>query len=278
MALDSDRLLEDIRRTGFPAELRVAAAFRSKGWKTAHRVGFVDLDHKNGRQISLRCHRLFTDPKTDIAVGSYLSIEVKKSLDKPWVIFCSIFDEDEAEGIELQCCTRNFDRELLNYNDLMAEHPVRTVPDIGRAAYEGMTQGLGAADISSALVLGVKSAIDERMYCERLLGEEFDDEVDDDEDEEDDGSPWLAVFSPLVIVEGDLWRCSIDANGEVAIAKANYIPYILNASSEAYGNEAYCLDIISSAFLQDYIKLQERWAASVAETIKRKLSRRGTRR
>lgn len=51
------KLLNDIRATGFPTELRTHAALESAGWRVSGHRFYLDEDEQKGREVDLDATR-----------------------------------------------------------------------------------------------------------------------------------------------------------------------------------------------------------------------------
>ena len=92
------KLLNDIKETGYPLELKIANKFRNNSWQLKYNSYYVDKDEKKGREIDLISNTLRAFPEKDtsesekdkypyLEVNLSLIIEIKESRDKPWVVF-----------------------------------------------------------------------------------------------------------------------------------------------------------------------------------------------
>jgi len=82
-----DRILEDIRKTGFLTELEVARLLLKGGFRVENGRTYEDLDEAKSREIDLVAHTRVVERETNLELFPHLVIEVKKDPEKPWVIF-----------------------------------------------------------------------------------------------------------------------------------------------------------------------------------------------
>jgi hypothetical protein len=87
----TNKLLEDIEKTGFPSELKVARAFLANGLQVGQNEHYIDYDDNKGREIDISGVQLAMSSVGEIryAALELIYAEVKRSLSKPWVIFTS---------------------------------------------------------------------------------------------------------------------------------------------------------------------------------------------
>jgi hypothetical protein len=91
-------ILDDIQKTGFPLELRVAHELLTRGYFVDHNLYYVDKDEHKGRDIEISARRNSQNPPRDKPpqwVRNRLLVECKKTM-KPWVIFTSTVTYYEA--------------------------------------------------------------------------------------------------------------------------------------------------------------------------------------
>ena len=87
------KIKKELMKSGFPLELKCAAAFEENGWGVDHNFIFEDLDSKQHRELDIFACDVpaIFDDKSCLTI--YVFAECKKS-DKPWVFFPA------SEGME----------------------------------------------------------------------------------------------------------------------------------------------------------------------------------
>jgi hypothetical protein len=165
------KILEEITKTGFPLELRVADFLQRDGRYVANSLYYLDQDEGKGREIDLRALKnLFLDfylekhPSefdSPCSVRDCLLIECKKS-NKPWVIFTSAGTPYDNELFDLDC--QGFDENAEWYTEtflteLEKVHPFATDKMRGRGHFEPFKGGEGGEMIFKAITTVVKATI-----------------------------------------------------------------------------------------------------------------------
>src|SRR5690606_17296106 len=78
--------LEDLKKTGFLNELRIAQKLASRSWKPKLNDSYFDKDSQISREIDLIAIKKASDLPNHLDLWVNLVVEVKKS-SKPWIIF-----------------------------------------------------------------------------------------------------------------------------------------------------------------------------------------------
>src|SRR6266571_2659950 len=82
-----DRILADIRQTGFLTELEVGRILIKKGFRVESGRAYEDLDESKSREIDIVANTHIFAKDVGFRFFPHLIIEIKKDLEKPWVIF-----------------------------------------------------------------------------------------------------------------------------------------------------------------------------------------------
>lgn len=248
-----NKVLDDIKKTGYPTELMVASLFEAAGWYCTENEYYIDQDENKGREIDIRANKNATGGR--ICVWSMLSVEVKKS-DKPWIIFTSNKRFLEPGGYGLLNHCHNVNSDLLTYENIMDEHPSCSQLRLGRKEYVAFSS---TPQIFSAILSATKAGIEAHRLAEAYKEAYNADSYD------------VSFYTPLVVVNGNLFEAYLDDQGEMCVEEKNHIAFRLNYASPSYDKSRYLVDIVTTAGLGAYLDLQNRWIKHMHTCISNKL-------
>lgn len=239
------KLIEDIRKTGYPTELKVSKIFELNNWSVKENEYFIDEDENKGREIDLRAHsNQYIDDLYYICFWSMLSVEIKKS-SKPWVIFTSNKRRTDTGGYGLLNHMHNINKDILRYEDIMKKHPSSKQESIGRTEYVAFTKN--DPQIFSAVLSSTKASIANHRAA-REHKEAYNE------------TSYDAVFySPVVVIEGKLYESYLNNCNEIEVKEVNHLVYSFNYASPSYQSRQYLVDIVTLDGLEDYLTLQRAW-------------------
>lgn len=268
MGIDPKKVLEDVGKTGFPTELKVASMLRSHNWDVMQSAYFMDTDENKGREIDI-ISRWFQHKECDnktIRVNVSLIIEVKKSQDKPWVVFTSPREYREVTGYMLLHRQNKVDETILRTDEIERHRPGRNLPRIGRTAYRAMTRSNDDSQVSAAVMSAVKAAIHARDAISLVR---------------DDGAHEIEFFCPVVVLDGELFECYLDEYGEIVAESTRFLKYrqsyifddrskgksLTNLITKRSIERQFSVDFVTLRHFESYLDLHSRWINSMFSTI-----------
>jgi hypothetical protein len=253
VGIDPDKVLADVEKTGFPTELRVAAQLRNRGWSVSHNVYFMDKDEVKGREVDISAGsvEMCTTKKPEISVYNELLIEVKQSKSYPWVIFSSPKDVLDAGGYSLLHWKKRVSSGMLTAQSIEAKRPGARSERIGRSSYRAMTKS-DTATIAEAILSATKAAIHACDECDEQYS---------------DNSYDIVFFTPVVIVDGELFDCFVDQNDELSIHKCEYMSFRQIYMSDKYEERGFNVDIVTQDKFPEYLIAQETWIRSIFKNL-----------
>ena len=129
-----------------------------------------------------------------------LSIEVKKSEEKPWVVFSSPLDPflGLGGGYGLLHHGHNVDSGILPYEAIMRKHPAQGASRLGRSLYVAFSAGETNPSAFGAIVSASKAAYAAHEKAAQCREEWSEDSVD------------ITFYTPVVVVEGKLFECYLE--------------------------------------------------------------------
>jgi hypothetical protein len=246
------KLLQDIKGTGFPLELRVTDIFSKQGWSVMNNVYYIDKDEMKGREIDLIAENFFR--KSDGTNGLYfcfsLLVEMKKTEKKPWIFFTSNNGNRHYPRHTVQ---NSYAKNVRLSNVFMFEQHLHK--KLGQSFYQGFTGNSGRDDIFKAISGSVKALchFKESSYIHH----------------DNDNKFVIQLFEPLVILQGDLFSASLNDEGDIEIEETNYVQMLFNYLSPNYNtennyqlNSSFLVHVVRfeylNFFLEDYLSKQNR--------------------
>lgn len=233
------KVMESVKKSGFPLQLRVADILQGRGYHVAHSLYFVDRDEGKGREIDLRGlfnSSLKADGR-DHFVRHCILIECKKSA-RPWVVFTSPSTTYDPSVVDIAFRGMSSEDAWPSILELFGErfvsrHPFRGVPRRGRGYFEPILKGgSGSAtdaefgsNIYSALTTVAKAAIemrDTRFAAERKS---------------------ICAFYPIILFEGRLFEAYSGGN-HLAVEEVESVIVSFFYRSRSYADEKFDIPIV----------------------------------
>lgn len=253
-----EKLSSWIGKTGYALEMRVAAAFQSRGFTVLQSDSYKDPDTDEAREIDVLAYKgIFLE---SFAVHLNFLIECKNSPDKPWVMFMGN-DATAAESLVTHRITNGLGKTLLSHF-LRGKERRDLLPPVANLCAYGVTEAFGNEGISSshravlsatkAALAGAKAAQGKNAFA---------------------GSNFCEIFFPVVVVDGKLAHASLDKKsnqpfftltGEGTLIQRHptglKIVDIVEASAlENYANRmSKCCDDLLARILTDGNELESR--------------------
>lgn len=246
------KLLSDVLRTGFPAELKTRAALAEAGWQVTGNTYFLDLDEGKGRELDLEAHINSYDHEGEpsVCVWSTLAVEVKQC-DKPWVVFSSPREDLDTAGYRLLHHDSNITSQMLPYEVLIEKQPDVRRDRIARSGHVAFSKGENSSVLFGALVSACKAAHSMHRSAAAHKEAYSDDSLD------------LCFYTPVVVLHGRLFECFLDESGETTVVETDRIPFNLNYLSSSYEARTYFAAIVTSDALGDYCNAHRGWITSL---------------
>ncbi|GAA0637526.1 hypothetical protein GCM10009547_47390 [Sporichthya brevicatena] len=211
---------KSLEESGYPLEMRVAAAFRSQGFITDSARYYVEHDGKTLREIDVVAQGSGRNSPSPHKPWLYFAfvIECKAGRDKPWVAFLGddrfARDEDVFDSIphEFLSDTNEYGdpNNAFASSDLRGLHATKLLYSIEPYAYSiavpgGQNDGAKAAAYNA--VRQVSAGVDG-------LARDFAAAVT---------RPQLRIFVPIVVTAAPLFTCRLDGRGELQLARADRV-------------------------------------------------------
>ncbi|RHW38166.1 hypothetical protein D1B31_15460 [Neobacillus notoginsengisoli] len=264
MAADiKEKLLKDIKKTGYPFELTLHNKLIKNDWKVIANAYYIDKDEKKGREIDFIASNHISEYINGelLEIAFYLIIEVKKATDKPWVIF-TVKNRDRFSKLlplKLNYTETVFEIQGQGIYSAFHKNGTKVHDSWGKSFYEGFSGNGGRDDIYKALSGSVKALIHFKetnsysdFFTERLI----------------------SYYEPIVVIEGQLFESWLDNNEEIQIKESNYIQTSFNYISPNYYEKEsindHIVHIVRANYLEEFLKQKEKSLKNVFHWISKK--------
>lgn len=268
-----EKILEDIKKTGFISELNSVSKLLQKEWETEHSTSYEDKDENRSREIDIVASKVDYIREIDTRITFTLVIEVKKS-DRPWIIFTTYPRFSTLGWRVLNKCT-NTDKwvqspdlpnggyysTVLNVDCIAVGSPRKRTFRVGKAFHELAKDPGDKSKIYEALISSAKAShyLRNRFASEKPKDFNPAEEVD------------IQIFLPVVILDGRLFEVYNGLSGKIEIEEKDYVPVEMSYSSPNYmvgGWEAdFFPDVIKFDFLDTYLDIIDNWRLSVKSQV-----------
>jgi hypothetical protein len=261
-----DKLSKYIKeKTGYLEELKVGNIFLKAGWDVRHSNYYLDRDEEKGREIDVYASKniVFKDSLgKEIYIGLNLVCEVKKSIEKPWVIFStkkSHYDSFFGFSLYYENNMKNVIAKIIEFN-IDRNSSIGSFTRIGETyceAYINNTQKSGSdySQIFKSLTSSVKAS----EYFLSIRGDNafinalFPKSIE--------------LFEPIVIFNGLRCEAYLNEQNELELDEINHIPIFFNRISPKYNRTNYIVDVVTIKELPNLLTSKEKWINLIKENI-----------
>jgi len=261
-----EKIINDIRKTGFISELQVGSILRKNNWSTNHSDHYEDKDLSKSREIDIIATKVKNDFENHLHLEFSLVIDVKKMNKRPWVIFSIDKEGSLTQGWRIQHSGYNdmkrfgenkqhrgglFSREV-DHNNFK-----KNIKKIGVAFHEAFKPPSETSKIYESLISVCKAT----WYRNNRYNFKSFDDYNPDEPTE------IYIYIPLVVLDGNLFEAILDNNGEIQLNEKELIQIKLNYSSPNYGKSDidFFPDIVQVNNLQEYLINTHDWIEGMFE-------------
>jgi hypothetical protein len=268
-----NKIIKDIKATGFPTELEVAKTMNSFKWDVQQNTTYLDYELNKSREIDIVARKVFhflENEKLKFYVAINLIIEIKKSSKRPWVIFTIPCNKKEhsrfkGPGFGQLHYSENFSTDYLSAQSLMKEFPRNKETRIGTSFYEAFKSPDEPSKIYEAVLSSIKAA-----YYSRIL-ESAEDVLSEKELEERNSSEFnknafqrIEIYMPLVIIDGILCDARMTNDENIDIIESGYIPLQISHSVKPYNNTYnYYPELVHKDYLTSFLTDIDNWGNSI---------------
>lgn len=235
-----ENILKEIKKTGYPHELKASYFLEKNGYHVANNLYYVDLDEGKGREVDIRALKNFEFKmgEKDYFVRLCILIECKKSKkDNPWVVFTSPQTGYDKTFYELDCkgITPGFN--LLEADELMDDlvliHPPVGYERLGRSFFEPFKEYKERGTIFKSLTTSVKATIAMRKTKFAAVGRS------------------ICFYYPLVIFNGVLFEAYLK-DDDIKVEEVDMVMVSFFYESPKYKEDKFLVPILTEGALKNY--------------------------
>ena len=247
------KIKEDLEKSGFGSELKVARIFENSGLFTLVGSSYFDKDEQKTRDIDLisafNVNLLHDVTEEFVAFTSLLvSVEIKKS-EKPWVVFkrdrydseplsyrsLYLLDLKKSDIVTFHKSLRSSAKKILKPLRISGIHEAFKNPNNPSKWY--------GASLSS-----IKSMLE---FYER---EKEEIKLNKEDDEYDSSHAEFGFFQAVIVLDGDLVSAELNKDNEIVLESIKNAEIEISLGSKNYEHSSYLVHIVTVSGLDDYLQ------------------------
>jgi hypothetical protein len=242
----NERLEEWLRQQGYPLEMRVAQFFNQRGWFFHHSRRYKDPILEKEHEIDLIA--FYDDPAKKSPFHAHFVIECKWTPQKPWILFTSTRQTVTFMGyLRSTPMTDTATNAIkpLTLEDIL-DFPLYSNVKEGYSIVQAFSER-SAIDAAYSAVQTVINAAD---YFARWMSQKSEHSI---------------IFIPTIILDGELFQCSLADDSNVSIEELESGFMIYKAA-----NEIRSVYIVRETGLSAFFDTAEVTFQSLRSKLKRK--------
>lgn len=257
-----EKIIDDLRKSGFASEIFAEAIFFSKDWDTTAGNYYFDLDENKVREYDVHAFKAFYHKDDDFTYTFRVNLigEVKKSRN-PWVV---IKKHDEViDAWQNLIEHRNLPGKTDQYTRLMTKYSVLHDCE-GSAIHESFKDPSSASRWYSAIINAIKASEDV-IKTGGILEEAIRNSAGEPllySDRDSDSYLMMhrvismELVRPVIILDGLLFSAQADGD-DIEVERIKWSGFNINFGSPKYTRGSYRVDIVTLDSLEEYIQLFE---------------------
>lgn len=239
-----NKVLEWIKKTGFPLEMEAASAFRSAGFEIRQSYTYPDTQSEKGREIDV----LAQDPDFVGVIDIFFVLECKSS-SKPWVILTSEDALANYNRLFAFAITSEDAKKSLVEKSKGGDGLLSYLKRSSRGGY-GFRQALGNNnDVAYAAAIGALKA------CKGIVTDNTTSRL-----------PYLAFAFPVIVVDSPLFECSLREDGELHLQEVEESEFLFSAHIP--GEVGSCVKVIRKERLGKFAIDAKQLANTIRQSLK----------
>lgn len=258
--INKNKLIKEIEKTGYPTELKVGNILTKYLWGVRYNRYYIDRDKQEGREIDITA---FTNVgKSDkCTVGLHLVCEVKKSVNKPWVVFST--QKEYIEGItflKMKYSNKDVDKLLSE-----TTNSIENISRIGRSYCQGFKSNYYNANIFEALTSTVKASEDlikRNKNSSSLSILLYKDSLS------------INFVDPIIVLDGLLYEAYLNQKNELEIKETSHIPVSFGYISPAYKRHDYLVDVVTLDELPNLLTKKRKWLENIKCSVYKEIDKK----
>lgn len=251
-----EKLVQDLRTSGFYSEMMAIRACRAAAWECHGSVAYFDKDERATRECDFEAVREWRELRDDgsaVKVVARLLGQVKKS-ERPWIVFADREARDRFEdGSENLLHMTAAENEWKTADVLREFSPALANGWIASGVHESFKKPTDTSRWYSAFVSVCKAS------------ESASDAIAEAAPDAD-----VQLIKPVVVLDGLLVVAEIAAEAEIVeLVETDYAGFRFEYRSDQYDRPAYYLDLVTLAGLPRYLERTAQRMAAVLEALQR---------
>lgn len=251
----NENILKEIQKTGYPFELQVSKNFSVNNWSLIYNSYYIDKDENKGREIDLIAYLNKKEISEDFSfeLNWDLIVEIKQSLDKPWVFF-TMEESSFYKKIGFPCLYRNskFLTSFVQIYKIFHDHGTKLNDSIGRSYYEAFANENKRDNIFKGLS-GVYKATNHLI--ESAFKYPANDKV-------------FCYYEPIIILNGPLFEAYLKEDESIEVNQVEYTQVAFNYLSPNYDSNRFIIQIVTLDYLPQFIKQTEEKFITIYEKLR----------
>ncbi len=265
------KILIDVDRSGQLTQMKVYQTLKNTGWENIQcNEYYMDRDENKFQQIDIDAYTNQTNYIDDMSlvVGLHLIIKIKRSLNNPWVVFTtelSILEKAMGAG-RIMNSSGLKGPDITEALELYQKGDVEKLEgQVGRSYLQAFKKEKGSdQEIICGLNSCVKAAEHMRETQKNYIGSLGDENA-------------LAIYEPLIVLEGQLFEATLDKAQNVVLRECPYLCISFNYVAPHYGQSHRHAYIVTLEGLPSYLKnrmsLLERLERFTAARLKKNIKK-----
>lgn len=251
------KISNEIEKTGFPLELRVAEFLTNRGYYVTHSLYYIDEEENKSREVDLRAWHNTVIKNIDrrsCFIRNCLLIECKKTTNKPWVFLSSSVSAFDPDIFNLPSIPNVNILSLIEWYKFARIHPFSMYDVFGRSYFQTFKNNESSEMIFKALTTAVKAT----LYCMKSgLGRMKDD---------------LCYYYPMVILDGDIYQAVL-INGQITVQQVNSVLVSFLYKSPIYEkSRGFAIPVINEEVLPVFIDRLEAANSFIANIVQQHIA------
>lgn len=258
MAITKEKILEEIQKSGFPSELKIANIFSKDGWEIESNNYYIDRDEQKGREIDLICKFQKTTETTEeeyLELIFSMIVEIKSSKN-PWIFFSSPTTRFEKS------VHPPFISNFINFSEDLEQTLRGKIYNLsnklGRSFYS-----IGQNQIFPALCSVAKAT--EHAFESNFLHKGETNGIPT-------GYKLMYAYEPVIIFDGELFEAFLNSKEEIEVQESNYIQVSFNYLSPNYKNRkfGYIIHLVKCGYLKDFLEHTKKRYLEISEKLRKR--------
>ena len=251
------KISNEIEKTGFPLELRVAELLTKRKYHVAHSLYYIDEDENKSREVDLRAlHNTEIknlDGKTCF-IRNCLLIECKKTTNKPWIFLSSSKSSYDPDFYDLPSIPEVNILSSDEWYQFEKIHPFCMYEVSGRSYFQAFKNNENSEMIFKALTTAVKATL---HNMKSGFGRVKND---------------LCFYYPMVILDGDIYQAVL-INGQITVQQVNSVLVSFLYKSPIYEkSRGFAIPVINEEVLPVFIDRLEAANSFIANIVQQHIA------